>query len=141
MPDSNRPPTDYKSVALPNELKGQVNILIILYYKPIYVYRLSRLRATHTHGKGLSSVFVHRQYYHVILTYLGCKKHISKLTMRDKKHLIKHSEKLAESKKEKVLFRTQRQPVEAGAHGTLNYTIKKGVNKNKIADSSIIKSK
>jgi|TARA_B110000196_G_scaffold269833_1_gene244580 hypothetical protein len=61
--------------------------------------------------------------------------------MRDKKHLIKHSEKLAESRKEKALFRTQRKPVEAGAHGTLNYTIKKGVNKNKIADSSIIKSK
>ena len=61
--------------------------------------------------------------------------------MRDKKHLIKHSEKLAESKKEKVLFRSQRNSVEAGAHGTLNYTIKKGVNKNKIADSSILKSK
>jgi hypothetical protein len=61
--------------------------------------------------------------------------------MRDKIHLIKHSEKLAEEKKEKSLFRTQRKPVEAGAHGTLNYTIKKGVNKNKIADSSIIKSK
>ena len=42
---------------------------------------------------------------------------------------------------EKILFRTQRQPVEAGAHGTLNYTIKKGVNKNKIANSNIIKSK
>jgi|TARA_B100002003_G_scaffold221597_1_gene224746 hypothetical protein len=61
--------------------------------------------------------------------------------MRDKKHLIKHSEKLAESRKEKALFRTQRKPVEAGAHGTLNYTIKKGVNKNKIADDKIIKSK
>jgi hypothetical protein len=61
--------------------------------------------------------------------------------MRDKKHLIKHSEKLAESKKEKVLFRSQRNSVEAGAYGTLNYTIKKGVNKNKIADSSILKSK
>ena len=61
--------------------------------------------------------------------------------MRDKIHLIKHSEKLAESKKEKVLFRTQRQPVEAGAHGTLNYTIKKGVNKDKIADEKILKNK
>ena len=61
--------------------------------------------------------------------------------MRDKIHLIKHSEKLAEDKKRKVLFRTQRQPVEAGAHGTLDYTIKKGVNKNKIADDRIIKSK
>jgi|TARA_Y100000310_G_scaffold276643_1_gene293970 hypothetical protein len=80
-------------------------------------------------------------YYHAKDTYLPCEKHISKLTMRDKRHLVKHSESLAESKKEKLLFRTQRQPVEAGAHGTLNYTIKKGVNKNKIADNSIIKSK
>ena len=61
--------------------------------------------------------------------------------MRDKIHLIKHSEKLAENKKEKSLFRTQRQPVEAGAHGTLDYTIKKGVNKNKIANDKILKSK
>ena len=61
--------------------------------------------------------------------------------MRDKIHLIKHSNKLAESKKEKTLFRTQRQPVEAGAHGTLDYTIKEGVNKNKIADEKILKSK
>jgi len=61
--------------------------------------------------------------------------------MRDKKHLIKHSEKLAESKRLKELFRSQRNPVEAGANGTFNYTIKKGVNKNKIADEKIIKSK
>ena len=31
--------------------------------------------------------------------------------------------------------------VEAGAHGTLDYTIKEGVNKNKIADDKILKSK
>ena len=49
--------------------------------------------------------------------------------------------KIAESKKEKALFRTQRKPVEAGAHGTLSYTIKKGINKNKIADEKILKSK
>ena len=61
--------------------------------------------------------------------------------MRDKIHLIKHSRKLEESNRLKEIFRTQRKPVEAGANGTLNYTIKKGVNKNKIADSSIIKSK
>ena len=61
--------------------------------------------------------------------------------MRDKIHLIKHSKKLEESRKEKALFRTQRKPVEAGAHGTLNYTIKKGVNKNKIADENILKNK
>ena len=41
--------------------------------------------------------------------------------MRDTKHLEKHSNKIAESKKEKALFRTQRKAVEAGAHGTLDY--------------------
>tara|TARA_Y100000590_G_scaffold393442_1_gene471737 strand:- start:1043 stop:1231 length:189 start_codon:yes stop_codon:yes gene_type:complete len=61
--------------------------------------------------------------------------------MRDTKHLEKHSNKLAESRKEKALFRSQRKAVEAGAHGTLEYTIKKGTNKNKIADEKIIKSK
>ena len=61
--------------------------------------------------------------------------------MRDKIHLIKHSKKLAEDKRAKALFRSQRKPVEAGAHGTLNYMIKKGVNKDRIADTSIIKSK
>ena len=43
--------------------------------------------------------------------------------------------------KEKALFRTQRKAVEAGAHGTLDYTIKEGVNKNKIANEKILKSK
>ena len=61
--------------------------------------------------------------------------------MRDTKHLEKHSNKLAHSKKEKVLFRTQRKAVEAGAHGTLEYTIKEGENKNKLADDKILKSK
>ena len=61
--------------------------------------------------------------------------------MRDTKHLEKHSNKLAESKKEKALFRTQRKAVEAVAHGTLDYTIKECVNKNKIADEKIIKNK
>ena len=61
--------------------------------------------------------------------------------MRDTKHLEKHSNKLAESKKEKVLFRTQRKAVEAGAHGTLEYTIKEGENKYRLADEKIIKSK
>ena len=42
--------------------------------------------------------------------------------MRDKKHLVEHSNKLAEKAKLKAMFRTQRKPVEAGAHGTLNYT-------------------
>ena len=61
--------------------------------------------------------------------------------MRDTKHLEKHANKLAQNAKEKALFRNQRKAVEAGAHGTLDYTIKKGVNKNKIADEKIIKSK
>ena len=61
--------------------------------------------------------------------------------MRDTKHLEKHASKLAESKKEKELFRAQRKAVEAGAHGTLEYTIKKGINKDKIADEKILKNK
>ena len=52
--------------------------------------------------------------------------------MRDTKHLGKHANKLAQEAKEKALFRTQRKAVEAGAHGTLDYTIKEGVNKNKV---------
>ena len=59
--------------------------------------------------------------------------------MRDTKHLGKHANKLAEQAKEKALFRTQRKAVEAGAHGTLDYTIKEGVNKNRIADEKILK--
>ena len=61
--------------------------------------------------------------------------------MRDKRHLVKHSEGLAKRKYENILFRSQRQPVEAGAHGTLSYTIKSGKNKNRIANNDIIKSK
>jgi len=61
--------------------------------------------------------------------------------MRDTKHLGKHANKLAKEAKEKILFRTQRKAVEDGAHSTLDYTIKKGVNKNKIADEKILKSK
>ena len=61
--------------------------------------------------------------------------------MRDKKHLVNHSSKLAQKAKEKSLFRTQRKAVEAGAYGTLDYTIKKGINKNRIANEKIIKSK
>ncbi len=45
--------------------------------------------------------------------------------MRDTKHLEKHSNKLAESKKEKALFRTQRKAVEAGAHVLWNTQSKK----------------
>jgi len=63
------------------------------------------------------------------------------VSMRDTKHLGKHANKLAEKAKEKALFRAQRKAVEAGAHGTLDYTIKEGVNKNRIADEKILKSK
>jgi len=59
--------------------------------------------------------------------------------MRDTKHLGKYANKLAVEAKEKALFRTQRKAVEAGAHGTLDYTIKEGVNKNKIAGKKILK--
>ena len=55
--------------------------------------------------------------------------------------MLEHSNKLLEKAKEKTLFRSQRKAVEAGAHGTLDYTIKKGVNKNKIAGEKILKSK
>tara|TARA_B100001741_G_scaffold37278_1_gene26513 strand:- start:124 stop:312 length:189 start_codon:yes stop_codon:yes gene_type:complete len=61
--------------------------------------------------------------------------------MRDTKVLQKHSNKLAAKEKEKALFRTQRKAVEAGAHGTLEYTIKEGPNKDKLADDKIIKNK
>ena len=61
--------------------------------------------------------------------------------MRDKRHLVKHSEGLAKKKYENILFRSQRQPVEAGDHGTISYTIKSGKNKNRIANNDIIKSK
>ena len=61
--------------------------------------------------------------------------------MRDTKHLQKHANQVAENAKEKSLFRNQRKAVEAGANGTLEYTIKEGINKNKIADQKILKSK
>ncbi len=61
--------------------------------------------------------------------------------MRDIKHLKSNSEKLANSIKEKNLFRSQRKAVNAGANGTLEYTIKEGVNKATIADSLLIKNK
>ncbi len=61
--------------------------------------------------------------------------------MRDKKFLYEHSNKLLEKTKERSLFKAQRKAVEAGAHGTLDYTIKKGANKNRIADEKILKSR
>ena len=61
--------------------------------------------------------------------------------MRDLKHLQSNSNKLAQEQKEKTLFGAQRKAVNAGANGTLEYTIKEGVNKSKIADSQLIKNK
>jgi len=61
--------------------------------------------------------------------------------MRDLKHLQSNSAKLTHDQKEKVLFRSQRKAVNAGANGTLEYTIKEGVNKSKIADAQLIKNK
>ena len=61
--------------------------------------------------------------------------------MRDLKHLQSNSAKLAQDLKEKVLFRSQRKAVNAGANGTLEYTIEEGVNKSKIADAQLIKNK
>ena len=61
--------------------------------------------------------------------------------MRDTKHLEKHASKVATNAKEKVLFKHQRKAVEAGANGTMDYTIKEGVNKDKIADEKILKNK
>ena len=61
--------------------------------------------------------------------------------MRDIKHLKVNSKKLAQDIKEKSLFRVQRKAVNAGANGTLEYTIKEGPNKNKLADDKILKSK
>ncbi|MAH02363.1 MAG: hypothetical protein CMI70_00980 [Candidatus Pelagibacter sp.] len=61
--------------------------------------------------------------------------------MRDKKFLYEHSNNLVEKIKERSLFKTQRKAVEAGAHGTLDYIIKKGTNKDRIADEKILKSR
>ena len=61
--------------------------------------------------------------------------------MRDLRHLKSNSAKLAQDQKEKTLFRSQRKAVNAGANGTLEYTIKEGVNKSKIANEQLIKNK
>jgi len=61
--------------------------------------------------------------------------------MRDTKHLEKFARNRKQKEKEKKLFKNKIKAVEAGAHGTLDYTIKEGVNKDKIADDRILKSK
>ena len=59
--------------------------------------------------------------------------------MRDTKHLEKFAKDRKQEEKEKKLFKSKIKAVEAGAHGTLEYTIKEGENKNKIADQKILK--
>tara|TARA_Y100001970_G_C14066290_1_gene766853 strand:+ start:225 stop:407 length:183 start_codon:yes stop_codon:yes gene_type:complete len=59
--------------------------------------------------------------------------------MRDTKHLEKFAKERQEKEKEKKLFKNKIKAVEKGANGTLDYTIKEGVNKNKIADGRILK--
>ncbi len=63
------------------------------------------------------------------------------ILMRDTKHLEKFAKERQEKEKEKKLFKNKIKAVEAGAHGTLDYTIKEGVNKGKIADDKILKNK
>ena len=61
--------------------------------------------------------------------------------MRDTKHLESFARERAEKEKEKSLFKNKIKAVNKGANGTFEYTIKEGVNKGKIADSRILKSK
>ena len=61
--------------------------------------------------------------------------------MRDTKHLESFAKQRAEKEKQKNLFKNKRKAVNSGANGTLEYTIKEGVNKGKIADEKILKSK
>ncbi len=64
-----------------------------------------------------------------------------KILMRDTKHLEKFAKDREASAREKKLFKDKKVAVEAGANGTLEYTIKEGVNKNKLADQKILKNK
>ena len=59
--------------------------------------------------------------------------------MRDTKHLEKFAKERIEKEKEAKLFKSKKKAVEAGANGTLEYIIKEGTNKNKIADQKILK--
>ena len=61
--------------------------------------------------------------------------------MRDTKHLESFAKQRAEKEKQKNLFKNKRKAVNSGANGTLEYTIKEGVNKGKIADEKILKGK
>jgi ribosomal protein S7 len=53
--------------------------------------------------------------------------------MRDTKLLTTHAAKLMREAKEKILFKTLRKEVNAGANGTQEYVIKKGENTGKVA--------
>ena len=59
--------------------------------------------------------------------------------MRDTKHLKKFAREKKQIEKEKKLFKNKIKAVEKGANGTLQYTVKEGVNKNRIADKEILK--
>ena len=61
--------------------------------------------------------------------------------MRDTKHLESFARERLEKEKEKSLFKNKIKAVNKGANGTFDYTIKEGVNKGKLADSRILKSK
>ena len=62
-------------------------------------------------------------------------------SMRDTKHLEKFARERAQREEQNKLFKNKIKSVEAGANGTLEYTIKEGVNKGKIADDKIFKNK
>ena len=64
-----------------------------------------------------------------------------KYLMRDTKYLEKFARERVQKEEEKKLFKNKIKSVEAGANGTLEYTIKEGVNKGKIADEKILKNK
>ena len=61
--------------------------------------------------------------------------------MRDTKHLEKFARERIQREEQKKFFKNKIKSVEAGANGTLEYTIKEGVNKGKIADDKILKNK
>ena len=61
--------------------------------------------------------------------------------MRDTTHLENFARERSVKEKEKSLFKNKIKAVNKGANGTFEYTIKEGINKGKIADSRILKSK
>ena len=56
-----------------------------------------------------------------------------KYAMRDTKHLEKFARERAQKEEQKKLFKNKIKAVDTGANGTLEYTIKEGINKGKIA--------